>query len=128
MQFTTTIALLIAAVSVNAAPTEMSKRLDTIPLKFYSGPGCNSGIAVTTAYIPADGSCFPTSPIFSGNTDSALILPTDLPALPAGCTLVAYSDNTCSSVNSIVYDVTGRCGTFGPNKPIFSARAVGTCQ
>jgi len=86
MQFTTTIALLIAAVSINAAPTEMSKRLDTIPLKFYSGPGCNTGIAVTTAYIPADGSCFPTSPIFSGNTDSALILPTDLPALPAGCT------------------------------------------
>ena len=42
--------------------------------------------------------------------------------------VVAYSDNTCSSVNSIVYDVTGRCGTFGPNKPIFSARAVGTCQ
>jgi hypothetical protein len=86
MQFTTTIALLMAAVSINAAPTEMVKRLETIPLSFYSGPGCNSGPAVTTAYIPADGSCFPTSPIFSGNTDSALILPTNLQKLPAGCT------------------------------------------
>jgi hypothetical protein len=85
MQFTTTIALLMAAAGINAAPTEMSKRLETIPLSFYSGAGCNTGIAVTTAYIPADGSCFPTSPIFSGNTDSAIILPTNLASLPAGC-------------------------------------------
>jgi hypothetical protein len=86
MQFTTAIALLIAAVGINAAPAGMSKRLDAIPLSFYSGAGCNTGTAVTTAYIPTDGSCFPTSPIFSGNTDSALISQTNLQTMPAGCT------------------------------------------
>jgi hypothetical protein len=86
MQFTTTLAFLVAAVGISAAPAaEMTKRIDTIPLSFYSGPGCNTGIAVTTAYLPTDGSCFPTSPIFSGNTDSALVDPALLAKLPAGC-------------------------------------------
>jgi hypothetical protein len=77
--------LLLAATATSAFPTELTKRLDTIPLNFYSGAGCNTGTAVTTVYIPTDGSCFSTSPIFSGNTDSALILPLNLASLPAGC-------------------------------------------
>jgi hypothetical protein len=85
MQFTITLAIFIAATATSAAPTaEMTKRRDTIPFNFYSGAGCNTGTAVTTAYVPTDGSCFLTSPIFSGNTDSALILPLNLASLPAG--------------------------------------------
>jgi len=43
------------------------------------------------------------------------------------CVVVAYSDPECTSVNNIVYDVTGRCGTFGAGKLILSAKTVGTC-
>ncbi|KAF1938498.1 hypothetical protein EJ02DRAFT_457817 [Clathrospora elynae] len=128
MQFTTVLALLVAAVGINAAPTEMSKRVETIPLAFFSGPGCNSGPGVTTIYIPTDGSCFGTSPIFSGNTDSCLIDDTILKSLPAGCSIKLYQDNLCQSSVVIPVPVTGRCGTFGPGKPIFGARTVGTCS
>jgi hypothetical protein len=41
--------------------------------------------------------------------------------------VVAYSDYECTSVNQIVYDVTGQCGTFGPGKLIRGAKTVGTC-
>ena len=41
--------------------------------------------------------------------------------------VVAYFDTDCTSVNTITYDVTGRCGTFGPGKLIRSAKTVGTC-
>jgi hypothetical protein len=86
MQFTTTLALLIAAVGINAAPTaELTKRLDSIPLSIYGGSGCNSGTGLTTAYINTDGLCQGISPIFSGNTDSGVILPANLASLPKGC-------------------------------------------
>lgn len=107
--------------------------------------GCNDGPnSVTTAFIPTDGACYGVSPIVSGNTDSGIISQSQLAALPAGCTrkysydahhlddllsliVVVWSDNTCSSVNFIEYTATGECGTFGPDKFIHSARAVGTC-
>lgn len=84
MQFTTVAILLAAAIGANAAPTDFTKRLDSVPLSIYSGEQCASQ-AVTTAYIPTDGSCFPTSPIFSGNTNSFYVDPANLTKLPAGC-------------------------------------------
>ncbi|KAH7384281.1 hypothetical protein DE146DRAFT_221819 [Phaeosphaeria sp. MPI-PUGE-AT-0046c] len=126
MQFTTFATLLAVAVGINAVAIE--KRIDAIPLSIYQSAGCNDGpTPVTTAYIPTDGSCFGVSPIISGNTDSGIISQRNLAALPAGCTLVAYSNPNCNSVNTITYDVTGRCGTFGPGRLIQSAKAVGTC-
>ena len=126
MQFTlATLLFAASAAVVNGAAIE--KRIDAIPLSIYQSTGCNVGIPVTTAYIPTDGACFSVSPIISGNTDSGIISQTNLAKLPAGCTLVAYSNPTCSSVNNILYDVTGRCGTFGPGLLIQSARTVGTC-
>jgi hypothetical protein len=87
MQFANALALLVSVIGINAVPAaNVIKRLDTIPLSFYSGAGCSTDVSVTTVYIPADGSCFPTSPIFSGNTDSALIDQTNLATLPTGCT------------------------------------------
>tara|TARA_R110002003_G_scaffold3266_1_gene25013 strand:+ start:528 stop:818 length:291 start_codon:yes stop_codon:yes gene_type:complete len=86
MQFTTLATLLVAAVGINAAPA-MEKRLDAVPLSIFSGTGCNSEpTALTTAYVPTDGSCFGISPIVSGNTDSGIIDQTLLRTLPAGCT------------------------------------------
>ncbi|KAH7377812.1 hypothetical protein BKA66DRAFT_513411 [Pyrenochaeta sp. MPI-SDFR-AT-0127] len=129
MQFSSIIALLVVAVGVNAAPSvELSKRIDVIPLSIYESAGCNDGPnPVSTAFVPTDGSCFPISPIVSGNTDGGIISQTQLAALPAGCTLVVWFDSQCSSVNFIEYTKTGECGTFGPGKFIHSARAVGTC-
>ncbi|KAF2826037.1 hypothetical protein CC86DRAFT_38293 [Ophiobolus disseminans] len=127
MHFSTLTTILLAATGISAFPA-LQKRLDAIPLSIYPSTGCNSGpTPLTTAFIPTDGSCFGISPIVSGNTDSGIISQSQLLALPAGCTLVAYSDSTCSSVNNIVYDVTGRCGTFGAGKLIHSAKTVGTC-
>ncbi|OAL05375.1 hypothetical protein IQ06DRAFT_312761 [Phaeosphaeriaceae sp. SRC1lsM3a] len=126
MQFTTIATLLAIAAGINAVAIE--KRLDAVPLSIYESAGCNNGpTPVTTAFIPTDGKCFSVSPIISGNTDSGIISQSQLLALPAGCTLVAYSNPTCDSVNTIVYDVTGRCGTFGPGRLIQSAKTVGTC-
>jgi hypothetical protein len=86
MQFTTVVALLVAAVGINAAPA-MEKRLDSIPYSIFGGAGCNSSpTPLTTAYIPTDGSCFGISPLVSGDTDSGLIDQTKLKTLPAGCT------------------------------------------
>jgi hypothetical protein len=86
MQLITTLALLIAAVGINAAPAaELTKRLDAIPLSIYAGSGCNTGTVLTTAYVNTDGLCQGISPIFSGNTDSGLILPANLASLPKGC-------------------------------------------
>lgn len=84
MQFTTVAVFLAAAIGASAAPTDFTKRLDSIPLSIYSGEVCSSQ-GVTTAYIPTDGSCFPTSPIFSGNTNSFFVDPANLSKLPAGC-------------------------------------------
>lgn len=86
MQFTTVFALLVAAVGISAAPSQMSQRAASIPLNIYLGDGCNDSAhpnPVATANVPTDGSCFPISPIVSGNTDSGRI---DVPgSLPAGC-------------------------------------------
>ncbi|EAT82612.1 hypothetical protein HBI56_087120 [Parastagonospora nodorum] len=125
MHFSTLTSILLAATGINAAA--LSKRVDSIPLNIYTGTGCNQGRPITTAFVPADGSCFGIAPILSGNTDSGLIDDTILKTLPKGCTLLVYSDFDCTSVNFINYDATGRCGTFGPGLLIHSARAVGTC-
>ena len=88
MHFPSTTALtLLLTLSTGTSALALTpiKRLPTIPLSFYSGSGCNTDIAVTTAYIPTDGTCFPTSPIFSGDTDSALISTVLLANLPPGC-------------------------------------------
>lgn len=87
MQFSTLITCFIAAASINAAPAPMSKRLSDIPLKFYSGDKCNTSVSagITTIYLPTDGKCFGTSPIISGNTDSAIIDTSVVKSLPAGC-------------------------------------------
>jgi len=87
MQFSTLITCFIAAVSINAAPAPMSKRLSDIPIKFYSGAKCDTSVSagVTTIYLPTDGKCFGTSPIISGNTDSAIIDTSVVKSLPAGC-------------------------------------------
>lgn len=86
MQFTTLATLFVAAIGINAAPA-VEKRLDAVPLSIFSGTGCNSEpIALTTAYVPTDGSCFGISPIVSGNTDSGIIDQTLLRTLPPGCT------------------------------------------
>ncbi|KAF1847161.1 uncharacterized protein K460DRAFT_275537 [Cucurbitaria berberidis CBS 394.84] len=126
MQFTTMVALLVATVGIHAAPNQMSKRLDTIPLGIYTGGGCNDPPFPTkpvfVANVPTDGSCFPIAPV-SGNTDSGRI--DNLPALPA---VVAWSDTTCSSVNFITFTRTHECSTLGAPKFIRSARAVGTCK
>ncbi|OAL46411.1 hypothetical protein IQ07DRAFT_150251 [Pyrenochaeta sp. DS3sAY3a] len=131
MQFTTIVALLAVAVGINAAPSiEVSKRIPAIPLSIYEGGGCNDPTRperVTTAWVNTDGSCQGISPIVSGVTTSGRIDTDTLASLPAGCTLIAYFDNECSSVNFIEYTSTGRCGTFGPGKFIHSAKAVGTC-
>ncbi|USP81967.1 uncharacterized protein yc1106_09241 [Curvularia clavata] len=127
MQFTTVAILLAAAIGANAAPTDFSKRLDAVPLSIFSGEQCASQ-AVTTAYIPTDGSCFPTSPIFSGNTNSFYVDPANLSKLPAGCSLVIYQDRECSGKNTKTVTKVGKtCLTFGAFKPIGSAKTVGTC-
>ena len=86
MHFTTVVALLVATVGINAAPA-LETRVDAVPLSIFSGTGCNqSPTAITTAYVPTDGSCFSISPIVSGNTDSGIIDQTLLRTLPADCT------------------------------------------
>ncbi|KAL5120005.1 hypothetical protein ACEQ8H_002103 [Pleosporales sp. CAS-2024a] len=83
MLLTTLTALLLSTSGINAAT--LAQRLDSIPLSIYTGPGCNDGPAVSTAYVPTDGSCFGISVVLSGTTDSGLISPLNLARLPAGC-------------------------------------------
>jgi hypothetical protein len=76
--------IFLAAVGVYAAPAVEARQVESVPLNIYEGSGCNSGPVVSTANVPTDGSCFPVSPIISGNTDSARI---DVAgSLPQGCT------------------------------------------
>ncbi|EDU48805.1 hypothetical protein PtrSN002B_010309 [Pyrenophora tritici-repentis] len=129
MQFSTLFTCLVAAVSINAAPTSISKRRSDIPLLFYSGDKCNTAISkgVTTIYLPTDGKCFGTSPIFSGNTDSAIIDKSVVSSLPTGCSIVLYTDNLCTSTKTITITSTTKCNTFGAGVPIFGAKTVGNC-
>ncbi|KNG52772.1 hypothetical protein DDE82_006592 [Stemphylium lycopersici] len=114
----------------SAIPTspQLSRGLDAIPMTIYSGPTCAQSIYTTTAYIPADGTCFSPSPIFDSNTNSFKIDPANLAKLPKGCSLEVYQDRTCSGGNKKLYSkVTGKCDTFGAYLPVGSAKAVGTC-
>jgi hypothetical protein len=91
MQFTTVLAVLIAATGISAAPTEQ-KRLATIPLAIYKGNGCNSTPQPEfVASIPTDGSCFTIGPINGVATDSGLLDTQRIAALPAGCTRECYT-------------------------------------
>jgi hypothetical protein len=88
MQFSTIAVLLATALGISAAPTDLSKRdYDAgIPVSIWSGEGCGS-VDVNIAYIPRNGDCFNTSPIFSGNTNSFKVLTSkDFKKFPAGCT------------------------------------------
>jgi hypothetical protein len=75
MQTKALLALLVAAVGINAAPApaDLEARLTSIPVQVFNGPGCNEGPAVSTANVPTDGSCFPISAILSGTTNSVLV-------------------------------------------------------
>jgi hypothetical protein len=85
MYTTLFVSFFLAITGINAAPS-LVPRLPSIPVEIYTGAGCNnSPTPITTAYVPTDGSCFPISPIVSGNTDSGL-LNTNQVMLPAGCT------------------------------------------
>ncbi|CAE7021636.1 hypothetical protein CFE70_003031 [Pyrenophora teres f. teres 0-1] len=129
MQFSTLLTCFIAAAGINAAPAPISKSLSSIPLLFYSGEKCNTAVSkgITTIYLPTDGKCFGTSPIFSGNTDSAIIDSSVVKSLPAGCSIVLYTDNHCTSKTKITLTSTSKCNTFGPGQPIFGAKTVGKC-
>jgi hypothetical protein len=82
MQFTTALAILIAATGISAAPTE-EKRITSVQLEIFAGASCGSPTPITTATIITDGVCRPIGvPPFSGNTDAGFLLN----SLPAGCT------------------------------------------
>lgn len=83
MQTKAVLALLFAA-AANAAPS-LTPRAASVPISIFEGAGCNDNPnPVTIANVPTDGSCFPISPVISGNTDSGLIDDTQY-TVPAGC-------------------------------------------
>ncbi|KAF1994662.1 hypothetical protein P154DRAFT_624565 [Amniculicola lignicola CBS 123094] len=122
--------LILAATSIHAAPALEARQVTSVPLNIYEGAGCNSGPVISTTNVPTDGSCFPVSPIISGNTDSARI---DLAgSLPRGCTLTLFNTPNCNpSGNNVPITGTGQCRTFGTGNPISNfiqgARTSGTC-
>lgn len=77
--------LLLTPTSAIPTSPQLTKRLDSIPLTIYSGPTCAQSIYTTTAFIPADGTCFSPSPIFDSNTNSFRIESANLAKLPKGC-------------------------------------------
>ncbi|EMD87822.1 hypothetical protein COCC4DRAFT_172989 [Bipolaris maydis ATCC 48331] len=128
MSFST---LLIAALFSSAiaaplaAPLAASSSLENgVPLSIWGGQSCNSQ-GVSVSYIPIDGTCFGTSPIFSGNTDSFQITADNIPALPSGCKVIAYDTDGCQGNQITIDQVGGDCKSFGSFAPIRSAQAVG---
>ncbi|EMD65133.1 hypothetical protein GGP41_003772 [Bipolaris sorokiniana] len=124
MSFST---LLLAALfsSATAAPLAASSSLDAgVPLSIWGGQSC-TGSGVSVSYIPTDGKCFGTSPIFSGNTDSFRITADNLAKLPSGCKVIAYDNDGCQGKQVTIDKVGGDCKTFGPFMPIRSAKAIG---
>ncbi|EUC49979.1 hypothetical protein COCMIDRAFT_1382 [Bipolaris oryzae ATCC 44560] len=125
MSFTT---LLLAALfsSATAAPlaTSSSSLDNGVPLSIWGGQTCTSS-GVSVSYIPINGDCFGTSPIFSGNTDSFKITADNLAKLPSGCSVTAYDNDGCKGNAITINTVGGDCKTFGAFKPIRSAKAVG---
>ncbi|XP_014555952.1 hypothetical protein COCVIDRAFT_101126 [Bipolaris victoriae FI3] len=125
MHFSTVALPLFLAATTTAAPLVRASSLDNgFPITVWGGSTC-SGKATTVLYMPTDGKCYPTSPVFSGNTDSFRVTADNIATLPAGCSVIVFDDDNCKGDSTTIATVGGACNTFGPNKPIRSARTVG---
>ncbi|KAH9871382.1 hypothetical protein IAQ61_005561 [Plenodomus lingam] len=136
MQYPLALALLISAIGVNAAPSNsLVPRIPSIPLSIYTDNAClTPANPVAVIQIPTNTPCFNVTFTPPSSNESAKIQSTNLAALPAGCTLRAYSESNCGG-NFITFDRVSTpndnspCRTFGDaNKFIRSAVALGTCQ
>lgn len=85
MHFSTLALPLFLAATTTAAPLVRASSLDNgFPITVWGGSTC-SGKATTVLYMPTDGKCYSTSPVFSGNTDSFRVTADNIATLPAGC-------------------------------------------
>ncbi|KAF2682798.1 hypothetical protein K458DRAFT_390712 [Lentithecium fluviatile CBS 122367] len=126
MQIKSIVALFVATVGINAAPSA-DRRATSVPITIYEGTGCNTNpVPITVANVPTDGTCFGISPIVSG-PDSYRVESSQYVIRP-GCNITVYNTPDCSFFaqhNQITQS--GQCGTFG-NSLIRGAIASGsTC-
>ncbi|KAH9877846.1 hypothetical protein J1614_003063 [Plenodomus biglobosus] len=136
MQYSFAVTFLASVLAVNAAPSNtLVSRIPSIPLSIYTDNAClTPANPVAVIQIPTDRPCFNVTFTPPSTNESAKIQSSNLAALPAGCTLQAFSEPDCRG-NVITFDRVSTpsdnspCRTFGDaNKFIRSAKAVGTCQ